>query len=51
LAEALKNNTVLTTLYLDNNAIKDEGAKELAEALKNNTVLTNWQRLSRTTRY
>ena len=38
--DSLKNNTVLTTLNLSGNAIKDVGAKELAEALKTNTVLT-----------
>ena len=40
IAEALKVNTVLTTLYLSNNSIGDEGSKAIAEALKDNTVLT-----------
>ena len=40
LSEALKVNTVITTIYLGSNNIGDEGAKSLSEALKVNTVLT-----------
>eukprot|EP01104_Vermistella_antarctica_P005727 TRINITY_DN1627_c0_g1_i11.p1 TRINITY_DN1627_c0_g1~~TRINITY_DN1627_c0_g1_i11.p1 ORF type:complete len:145 (-),score=38.95 TRINITY_DN1627_c0_g1_i11:76-510(-) len=38
LAEAIKNNTTITSLqlYLYSNHIGDEGAKSLAEAIKNN---------------
>jgi hypothetical protein len=36
---ALKNNTVLTTVYLENTGIGDEGAQHLVNVLKNNTVL------------
>lgn len=38
-AEALKVNTTLQTLYLLSNKITDEGARHLAEALKVNTAL------------
>ena len=41
MAEALKTNTALTTLYLMSNKITNEGATALAEALKTNTVLTD----------
>ena len=41
LAEALKTNTTLTDIILDNNKIGDEGAKAIAEALKTNTTLIN----------
>jgi Ran GTPase-activating protein (RanGAP) involved in mRNA processing and transport len=40
IAEALKVNAVVTTLFLTGNNIKDEGAKAIAEALKVNAVLT-----------
>eukprot|EP00984_Skeletonema_dohrnii_P008654 scaffold3211_cov91-Skeletonema_dohrnii-CCMP3373.AAC.7 len=40
LAEALKENTTLTTLTLGWNGIDKEGAIALAEALKENTTLT-----------
>ena len=41
IAEALKVNAVMTTLYLGNNySIGDEGAIAIAEALKVNAVLT-----------
>jgi hypothetical protein len=38
LAEALKTNTTLTWLWLENSEITAVGAKELAEALKTNTT-------------
>jgi hypothetical protein len=40
LAEALKTNSVLTTLDLRVNSIGSDGAKALAEALKTNSALT-----------
>jgi Ran GTPase-activating protein (RanGAP) involved in mRNA processing and transport len=40
LAEALKTNSILTTLHLSFNSIGDNGAKALAEALKTNSTLT-----------
>ena len=40
IAEALKNNTVLTFLNLDTNNIEDSGAAAISEALKANTALT-----------
>ena len=40
IAEALKVNPVLTTLFLTENQIGAEGAKAIAEALKVNAVLT-----------
>ncbi|CAF1104530.1 unnamed protein product [Rotaria sordida] len=40
LADALKKNQTLTTLYLPGNKIGDTGAKYLADALKNNQILT-----------
>ncbi|KAK5809251.1 hypothetical protein F5H01DRAFT_394807 [Linnemannia elongata] len=40
LAEALKTNSTLTTLNLENNLIGFDGAKALAEALKTNKALT-----------
>ncbi|WP_010298256.1 tetratricopeptide repeat protein [Candidatus Odyssella thessalonicensis] len=43
IAEALKSNTSLTELNLDNNPIKDEGSKAIAEALKNNRSLQTLQ--------
>jgi hypothetical protein len=39
LADALKSNTTLTSLYLDRQSIQDDGAKALADALKSNTAL------------
>ncbi|CAF1259981.1 unnamed protein product [Rotaria sordida] len=39
LADALKTNTTLTTLDIENNCIGDEGAKHFADALRNNTTL------------
>ena len=40
IAEALKVNTVMTTLDLKANSIGDDGAKAIAEALYVNTVMT-----------
>jgi Ran GTPase-activating protein (RanGAP) involved in mRNA processing and transport len=40
LADMLKHNAVLTTLYLGDNRVGDSGAKSLAQALKVNTALT-----------
>ena len=40
IAEALKVNPVLTTLWLGANSIGADGAKAIAEALKVNPVLT-----------
>ncbi|KAF9284662.1 hypothetical protein BGZ74_001675, partial [Mortierella antarctica] len=40
LAEALKTNSALTTLYLENNSIGEIGTQTLAEALKTNSTLT-----------
>ncbi|KAI8597524.1 hypothetical protein EDD21DRAFT_407542 [Dissophora ornata] len=40
LSEALKTNTVLTTLNLQHNSIGNEGALALSEAFKTNTTLT-----------
>ncbi|KAI9029127.1 kinase-like domain-containing protein [Hyaloraphidium curvatum] len=40
LAEALKVNTALATLWLDDNSIGVEGARALAQALKTNSALT-----------
>ncbi|KAI8596729.1 hypothetical protein EDD21DRAFT_419388, partial [Dissophora ornata] len=40
LSEALKTNTTLTTLSLQDNSIEKEGALALSEALKTNTTLT-----------
>ncbi|KAI9029521.1 kinase-like domain-containing protein [Hyaloraphidium curvatum] len=39
LAEALRSNSTLTTLWLDNNSIGDEGARALAAVLKGNLAL------------
>jgi len=41
LAEYVSVSGVLTTLNLDNNNIRDEGAAAIAEALRGNGVLTN----------
>jgi len=40
LTDALKCNTTLTTLYLTDNNIGDEGAIMISDALKCNTILT-----------
>ncbi|KAI9237252.1 MAG: hypothetical protein BYD32DRAFT_461734 [Podila humilis] len=40
LVEALKTNLTLSTLYLDNNSIRDNGVLALSEALKTNSTLT-----------
>ena len=40
LADALKENTTLTALYLNGNDIGAEGAAALVDALKENTTLT-----------
>ena len=37
LAHALKDNTVLTSLHLDYNAVGGEGARELSISLQNNS--------------
>ncbi|KAK5809404.1 hypothetical protein F5H01DRAFT_381781 [Linnemannia elongata] len=42
LAEALKTNSTLTTLYLRHSSIGSDGAKTLAEALKTNSALTTF---------
>ncbi|BBJ31499.1 hypothetical protein RAS_06080 [Rickettsia asiatica] len=41
IAEALKVNTSLTSLHLDDNNIGDQGARSLAEARKSNISLTS----------
>ncbi len=48
LAAALKGvfNRVMTSLRLDNNNIRAEGAKAIAEALKVNAVLKNLRKAS-----
>ncbi|KAF9913073.1 hypothetical protein BX616_010179 [Lobosporangium transversale] len=40
IVNSLKKNMALTTLALNDNSIRNEGALALSEALKNNTVLT-----------
>ncbi|KAH7054780.1 hypothetical protein BKA57DRAFT_434420 [Linnemannia elongata] len=40
LVEAIKANSILTTLNLDHNSIGDNGAQALSEALKTNSTLT-----------
>ena len=40
IGEALKVNTSLTEIHLNNNEISDEGLKAIGEALKVNTSLT-----------
>jgi Ran GTPase-activating protein (RanGAP) involved in mRNA processing and transport len=39
ISNMLKENTTLTTLYLENNRIRDEGVKYICDALKTNTTL------------
>jgi Ran GTPase-activating protein (RanGAP) involved in mRNA processing and transport len=46
IAEALKVNAVVTTLYLYDNNIGPEGAMAIAEALKVNAVLKNLRKAS-----
>jgi Ran GTPase-activating protein (RanGAP) involved in mRNA processing and transport len=41
LAAALKNNSTITCLILDDNCIREEGARSLAAALKHNSTLTS----------
>ena len=50
IAEALKDNPVLTSLDLRLNHIGDEGAKAITEALKVNAVLNNFPNASGTLR-
>ncbi|CAF1669056.1 unnamed protein product [Adineta ricciae] len=41
IANALRTNTTLTTLHLDENEIGAQGAQRIADALRTNTTLTN----------